>query len=122
MWPYDEMDDPTAEQRDDEAEREEREEREEAARDRADEHTPAPSLMGNACPVFGLVCDGAIGGSGRCCRQSTPRVVKEEIPPGEGDPVMEFYRALSGAKSVQSWRVEWEPMSDDAIRGGNDPF
>lgn len=90
-WPYDEMDDPSAEQRDDEAEREEHEQ---AARDRLDDHAPA------------LV----------------PRVVKEEIPPGEGDAVIEFYRALSGAKTVQSWRVEWEPMSDDAIRGGNDPF
>lgn len=90
-WPYDEMDDPTAEQRDDEAEREEHEQ---AARERLGEHAPT----------------------------TWPRVVVEESPPGEGDPQIEFYRALTGAKSVKSMRVEWEPMSDEAIRGGNDPF
>lgn len=105
-WPYDEMDNgDVAEDRDI---ADEREEREQARRDRLDDHAPASgpvSHFGNACPVFGLVCDGAIGGDGRCCRDA--RVVVEVVPPGEGDPQTELYRALTGARVVKSMRVEW---------------
>lgn len=103
-WPYDEMDHgEVAEDRDI---ADEREGRAWARRDRLDDHAPAPvSHFGNACPVFGLVCDGAIGGSGRCCRDA--RVVVEVVPPGEGDPQTELYRALTGARVVKSMRVEW---------------
>lgn len=65
------------------------EERERERRARLDDHAPAPR----------------------------PRVVMEEVPLGEGDPQIEFYRALMGAKSVKSMRVEWGPMSDDAGDG-----